>query len=69
MPKKLKTDLHIHTAEDPRDNISYSARDMIDRAGELGFDVLSITNHNVVTYDEDLAAYAKKKGILLIPGI
>jgi predicted metal-dependent phosphoesterase TrpH len=69
MVSRLKADLHIHTAEDPRDNISYSARDIIDRGGELGFDVLCITNHDVVTYDDDLAAYAEKKGILLIPGI
>jgi predicted metal-dependent phosphoesterase TrpH len=69
MVRRLKIDLHIHTAEDPRDNINYSAREIIDRAGELGFDVLSITNHDVVTYDDDLAAYAEKRGILLIPGM
>jgi len=69
MKQRLKADFHIHTAEDPRDNIKYTARELIDRAAELEFDVLAITNHDAVTYDRELAAYAQKKGILLIPGI
>jgi len=69
MKQKLKADFHIHTAEDPRDNIHYTARDIIDRGAELGFDVLSITNHDVVTCDNALVSYAEKKNILLIPGI
>jgi predicted metal-dependent phosphoesterase TrpH len=66
---ELKADFHIHTGEDPEDRISYSATDLIDRAVERGFEVLSITNHNVITWDEDLAQYAERRGILLIPGV
>ena len=63
----LKVDLHIHTAEDPYDkHINYSAKQLIDKAVKQNFDVLAITNHNAI-YDEK--AYARKKGILLIPGI
>lgn len=69
MPLKLKVDLHTHTAEDPLENINYDAFQLIDRASQKGFDVLSITNHNLVTYSQELAEYGKKKGILLIPGI
>lgn len=67
----LKTDLHIHTKEDPHDRykIKYTAKELIDKAAELGYDVISITNHNKVTYNEELAEYALGKGILLIPGI
>ena len=67
----LKVDLHIHTDSDPKDffKIGYSATDLIDRAAELKFDVISITNHDYLTYSPDLAKYAKEKGILLIPGI
>ena len=66
----LKADFHIHTGEDPEDPwIRYSARDLINHASKLGFDVLAITNHSRVTYNEELANYAMKKGILLIPGI
>jgi hypothetical protein len=69
MIKRLKVDLHTHTAEDPLENINYDAFRLIDRASQEGFDVLAITNHNLVTYDQELAEYAEKKGILLIPGI
>ncbi|NIM89514.1 MAG: hypothetical protein GTO17_01040 [Candidatus Aminicenantes bacterium] len=69
MKKKLKVDLHTHTAEDPIENIKYDSFQLIERASQEGFDVLAITNHKLVTYNEDLAEYAEKKGILLIPGI
>lgn len=66
----LKTDLHLHTKEDPLDGIriNYSAKELIDYAAELSFDVISITNHNRVSYSNELKDYAEKKGILLIPG-
>jgi predicted metal-dependent phosphoesterase TrpH len=65
----LKADLHIHTAEDPEDRgFTYDARGLIDRAAQLGFEVIAITNHRRVTYDRDLAAYAEARNILLIPG-
>lgn len=66
----LKTDLHIHTREDPEDKwINYSAKNIIDKASELKYDVLSITEHNKLYCPKDLIIYAKSKGILLIPGI
>jgi len=67
----LKADLHVHTSEDPKDGriVKHSARELIDVAAEKGYEVISITNHNKVTYDEKLRNYAAKKGILLIPGI
>ncbi len=64
----LKIDFHTHTAEDPQDRIRYSARDLIDRAAGLGFDALAVTNHNALTYRDDLRAYAESKGLLLLPG-
>ncbi len=67
-PPMLKIDFHTHTAEDPQDRIRYSARDLIDRAGRLGFDALAVTNHNALTYGDDLRAYAESKGLLLLPG-
>ena len=67
--KKLKADLHLHTKEDPQDNVKYNARELIDQAYLKGFDVLAITNHNQVTYDDYLVEYAKERGILLIPGV
>ena len=65
----LKSDFHIHTREDPHDKISYSSKELISHAAKLGFEVLAITNHHKIHYNKDLAGYAKRKGILLIPGV
>ena len=67
MLSMLKADLHLHTY-DKRDGVFYTPEELIDRMSELGFDVIAITNHWRVTYDANLRNYAKKKGILLIPG-
>jgi len=64
----LKADLHLHTREGEA-FIAYGARELIDRAAEQGFDVLSITNHDTLTFDRQLADYARERGILLIPGV
>jgi len=64
----IKCDLHVHTAEDPEDVAEMSARELINVAAKLGFDVLSITNHNIVTFDDELKKYAWRRGILLLPG-
>ena len=65
----LKADFHLHTQDDPRDTVPHTATDLIDRAAELGFNVLSITNHDVVTFSPSLRDYAADRGILLIPGV
>src|SRR3989442_7339577 len=64
----LKADLHVHTRE-AEPSIAYGAHDAIDRAAREGFRVLGITNHDTVTYDDELVAYARGRGVLLIPGI
>ena len=65
----LKADFHIHTKEDSEDKIKYSAKEIIDKASKLHYDVLSITLHNSQYYNDEIKKYAKKKDILLIPGI
>jgi predicted metal-dependent phosphoesterase TrpH len=65
----LKADLHIHTREDPVDPVAYTARELILKAADQGFEVLSITNHNIRTFDRDLFSFARDQGILLIPGV
>jgi hypothetical protein len=68
-PRPLKSDLHLHTAEDPLDRIRYSSKDLISKAADEGFDVISITNHHKMTFNQDLFSYARERGILLIPGV
>ena len=65
----LRCDLHLHTKEDKFDSwIKYDARELIDKASKLGFDVLSFTFHDQKFFRDDIVEYAKSKGILLIPG-
>lgn len=66
---KLKADLHTHSQENSSEKIEYSALELIDKARQCGFDVLSITNHDVLTYNGYLRDYARERGILLIPGV
>lgn len=68
-PRPLKADLHLHTAEDPLDHVRYTAKELISKAADQGFDVIAITNHHRMTFNHDLSSYAQEKGILLIPGI
>jgi predicted metal-dependent phosphoesterase TrpH len=67
--RPLKSDLHLHTAEDPLDRIRYSSKELISKAADEGFDVISITNHHQMTFNQDLSSYAHERGILLIPGV
>ena len=66
---KLKANLHFHAADDPKDRISYSVKEGIDRAAELKFDVLALTCHYFFAWKKSYADYATQRGILLIPGI
>jgi predicted metal-dependent phosphoesterase TrpH len=67
--RPLKADLHLHTAEDPLDRVRYSAKELISKAADANFDVISITNHHQMTFNHDLRSYAQDRGILLIPGV
>ncbi len=70
MLRKLKADLHIHSrANHSSKPAKCNSFAIIDRAAELGYEVLAITDHDVVTYNQYLAGYAQERGILLIPGL
>jgi predicted metal-dependent phosphoesterase TrpH len=63
----IKLDLHIHTLDDPKDKIDYSAHELLERARSLGFGVLAITLHDAVFDRAEVFADAASMGILLIP--
>lgn len=65
----LKADLHLHTNEGPEEFVPWTPEELIDRAATAGFQVLSFTDHDMVTYSPGLARYARDRGILLIPGL
>lgn len=64
----LKADFHIHTREDPKDFIAYTALDLLQRAHALGFKLLSFTLHGCVLDAPALTKAASRLGIRLIPG-
>lgn len=63
----IKIDLHIHTLDDPKDAVDFSAHQLLERARSLGFRVLAITLHDAVFDREEVFADAAAMGILLIP--
>jgi predicted metal-dependent phosphoesterase TrpH len=63
----IKIDLHIHTLDDPKDALDYSAHELLERARALGFRVLAITLHDAVFDRPEVFADAASMGILLIP--
>jgi hypothetical protein len=66
-PEWIKADLHIHTLDDPKDALDYSAHELLERAVALGFRVLAITLHDAVFDRAEVFADAARMGILLIP--
>src|SRR5207247_10681085 len=62
----IKVDLHIHTLDDPKDAVDYSAHQLLARARSLGFGVLAITLHDAVFDRQEVVADAATMGILLI---
>src|SRR6201984_464956 len=62
----IKIDLHIHTLDDPKDAVDYSAHQLLERARALGFRVLAIPLHDAVFDRQEVFADAAKMGILLI---
>lgn len=65
----IKADFHIHTLDDPKDHLDYSAHQLLERARDLGFGVLAITLHGKVFGRAEVFADAAAMGILLIPAI
>src|SRR5436305_6866181 len=63
----IKVDLHIHTLDDPKDVIDYSAHQLLGRARNLGFGVLAITLHDAVFDRPEVFEAAAQMGMLLIP--
>ena len=63
----MKLDLHIHTLDDPKDALDYSAHQLLERAKQLGFGALAITLHDSVFDRAEVFADAAAMGILLIP--
>src|SRR3954468_1852612 len=62
----IKIDLHIHTLDDPKDAVDFSAHQLLEHALSFGFRVLAITLHDAVFDRKEVFADAAAMGILLI---
>ncbi|MEO5754958.1 MAG: PHP-associated domain-containing protein [Chthoniobacterales bacterium] len=62
----MKLDLHLHTLDDPKDHLDFSAHQLLERARDLGFGALAITLHDKVFDRAEVFADAAEMGILLI---
>lgn len=65
----LKVELHSHSSDDPHDRIPYSTHELIDHAASLGYDALAVTLHDRQLDPRPFEAYARARGVTLIPGI
>jgi predicted metal-dependent phosphoesterase TrpH len=65
----LKTDLHLHSSEDPADVITHDAYSLIDKAVDLGFDALALTLHDRQLTEPRVFDYARDHGVTLIAGV
>ena len=65
----LKIELHSHTSDDPWDVIPYNTFELISAAAAHGYQALAVTLHNRQLDPAPFAAFARERGITLIPGI
>ncbi len=65
----LKVDLHLHSSEDPSDNLAYDAFALVEHAIACGLDAIAITLHDRQLVDRRLGAYARERGLVLISGV
>ena len=62
----IKIDLHIHTLDDPKDRLDYTAHQLLEKARARNFDVLAITLHDKVFDRAEVFTEAAAMGILLL---
>jgi predicted metal-dependent phosphoesterase TrpH len=67
----LKAEMHAHCSLDPQDFdiCRHTPEQLIREAARQGFDILSITCHDVNIWSDALSDYARKHGITLVPGM
>ena len=66
---KIKADLHIHSALSPCASLEMAPAAIVQRARELGLDLIAVTDHNSVENGFYAAALGKKAGIHVLFGM
>ncbi len=69
MLKKFKLDLHNHTVLSPCGGLEMSPRAVLERAKELGLDMIAITDHNTCKNCRAYYELAKEYDVTVIAGV
>jgi predicted metal-dependent phosphoesterase TrpH len=65
-----RVELHSHCQGDPIDSyLGHTLFQHIDRAKEVGLDAIAVTWHRKICAVPEAFAYARERGVLLIPGM
>ncbi len=66
----FRIELHSHCQGDPVDTyLSHTLVQHIDRAKEVGLDAIAVTWHRRICDEPEAFAYARERGLLVIPGM
>lgn len=65
---RYKADLHIHTVLSPCGDLDMSPINIVEKANELGLNIIAITDHNSCKNAKVIANIAAKNGILVLCG-
>ncbi len=66
--ESVLADFHTHSSDDPRDRLGLSTEMLIDAVAESGLKALAVTCHETLRYTNRLAMYARRRGVVLVPG-
>ena len=69
MPVEFIADLHIHTCLSPCAELSMTPRGIVGKAASLGINIIAVCDHNSADNVSVTRDLARKKGILVIPGM
>jgi predicted metal-dependent phosphoesterase TrpH len=65
----VKVDFHLHSGEDPLDEIEHTALTLLHHAHNLGYDAIAITLHDHVLTQPELFQKARELGVLMVPSV
>lgn len=69
MLKKFKIDLHNHTVLSPCGGLEMAPSAMLERAEDLGLDIIAITDHNSCKNCKAYCELSEEYKVLVIPGV
>lgn len=64
-----KADLHIHTVLSPCGDLEMSPKNIVQKAKEIGLDIIGITDHNSTLQASLVRKLGSKEGIFVLTGI